>query len=157
MFSVTLLFWLAARLGFVFNDNGYLTPVWPPAAVACVAGILYGPRCLLGAAIYIAYDFVDGSIHDWSHDRWAFVEPLAMLASAATVHWTARRSGFSGRLDTVRAVLMMMALGVLFAFVNGAGATAGYCGLAGTRRCIAYGWSGYWAQPKTSPIIDCAQ
>ena len=46
MLGVTLLFWLAARLGFVFNDNGYLTPVWPPAAVACVAGILYGPRCL---------------------------------------------------------------------------------------------------------------
>ncbi|HYP33216.1 MAG TPA: ATP-binding protein [Burkholderiaceae bacterium] len=155
MFSVTLLFWLAARLGFVFNDNGYLTPVWPPAAVACVAGILYGPRCLLGAAIYIAYDFVDGSIHDWSHDRWAFVEPLAMLASAATVHWTARRSGFSGRLDTVRAVLMMMALGVLFAFVNGAGATAGYCGLAGTRRCIAYGWSGYWAQSMIGDVFGC--
>src|ERR1700740_533571 len=36
LFGVTLLFWLAARLGLVFNDEGYLTPVWPPAAVACV-------------------------------------------------------------------------------------------------------------------------
>jgi PAS domain S-box-containing protein len=155
MFGVTLLFWLAARLGFVFNDNGYLTPVWPPAAVACVAGILYGPRCLLGAAIYIAYDFVDGSAHDWNHDRWAFVEPLAMLVSAVAVHWAARRSGFTGRLDTVRAVLLMMALGVLFAFVNGAGATAGYCGLAGTRRCIAYGWSGYWMQSMIGDVFGC--
>ena len=155
MLGVTLLFWLAARLGFVFNDNGYLTPVWPPAAVACVAGILYGPRCLLGAAVYIAYDFVDGSIHDLAHDRWAFVEPLSMLASGAVVHWTARRVGFTGRLDTVRAVLMMMAFGVLFAFVNGAGATAGYCGLAGTRRCIAYGWSGYWMQSMIGDIFGC--
>ncbi|MCK9686528.1 ATP-binding protein [Scleromatobacter humisilvae] len=156
MLGVTLLFWLAARLGFVFNDNGYLTPVWPPAAVACVAGILYGPRSLLGAAIYIAYDFiVDGSSHDWAHDRWAFVEPLAMLASGAVVHWTARRAGFTGRLDTVRAVLIMMAFGVLFAFVNGAGATLGYCGLAGTRRCIAYGWSGYWIQSMIGDVFGC--
>ncbi len=155
MLGVTLLFWLAARLGFVFNDNGYLTPVWPPAAVACVAGILYGPRCLLGAAIYIAYDFVDGSIHDWTHDRWAFVEPLSMLVAAAAVHWTARRVHFSGRLDTVRAVMMMMGLGVLFAFVNGAGATAGYCGMAGTRRCIAYGWSGYWMQSMIGDVFGC--
>ncbi|HEY9025674.1 MAG TPA: PAS domain S-box protein, partial [Burkholderiaceae bacterium] len=155
MFSVTLLFWMAARLGFVFNDNGYLTPVWPPAAVACVAGILYGPRCLIGAAIYIAYDFVDGSLHNWTHDRWAFVEPLSMLASAVTVHWAAARSGFTGRLDTVRAVLMMMALGVLFALVNGAGATLGYCGLAGTKRCVAYGWSGYWMQSMIGDVFGC--
>jgi PAS domain S-box-containing protein len=155
MLGITLLFWLAARLGFVFNDNGYLTPVWPPAAVACVAGILYGPRSLLGAALYIAYDFVDGSLHDWTHDRWAFVEPLAMLASAAAVHWTAHRIRFTGRLDTVRAVLAMMALGVLFAFVNGAGATLGYCGLAGTKRCIAYGWSGYWLQSMIGDVFGC--
>jgi len=75
--GVTLLFWLAARLGLVFNDDGYLTPVWPPAAVACVAGILYGPASLLGAAAYIVYDFVNGS--GWDHDRWALIEPSAML------------------------------------------------------------------------------
>ena len=155
MLGVTLLFWLAARLGFVFNDNGYLTPVWPPAAVACVAGILYGPRCLIGAAVYIAYDFVDGSIHGWAHDRWAFVEPLSMLAAAATVSASARRAGFIGRLDTVRAVMMMMGLGMLFAVVNGAGATAGYCGLAGTRRCIAYGWSGFWMQSMIGDVFGC--
>jgi PAS domain S-box-containing protein len=155
MLGVTLLFWLAARLGFVFNDNGYLTPVWPPAAVACVAGILYGPRCLIGAALYIAYDFIDGSTPDLMHDRWALVEPLAMLASAAVVRWTAGRAGFTGRLDTVRAVMMMMAIGVLFAFVNGAGGTLGYCGLAGTRRCIAYGWSGYWIQSMVGDVFGC--
>ncbi|MEP6503672.1 MAG: histidine kinase dimerization/phospho-acceptor domain-containing protein, partial [Betaproteobacteria bacterium] len=155
LLSVTLLFWLAARLGLVFNDNGYLTPVWPPAAVACVAGILYGPRCLVGAALYIAYDFVDGSFADFAHDRWAFVEPLAMLASAGVCRWAALRSGFTGRLDTVRAVLLMMAIGVLFAFVNGAGATLGYCGLAGTKRCIAYGWSGYWMQSMIGDIFGC--
>jgi PAS domain S-box-containing protein len=155
MLGVTLLYWLAARLGFVFNDNGYLTPVWPPAAVGCVAGILYGPRALIGAAIYIAYDFVDGSLHDWTHDRWAFVEPLALAASGAAVHWATHRMRFTGRLDTVRAVLMMTALGVLFAFVNGAGSTLGYCGLAGTRRCIAYGWSGYWLQSMIGDIFGC--
>ena len=155
MLGVTLLFWLAARLGFIFNDAGYLTPVWPPAAVACVAGILYGPRSLIGAAVYIAYDFVDGSLHDWTHDRWAVVEPLAMLAAAAVVSWTGRRAGFTGRLDTVRAVLIMMAFGVLFAFVNGAGGTLGYCGLAGTRRCIAYGWSGYWLQSMVGDVFGC--
>ena len=156
MLGVTLLFWLAARLGFVFGDNGYLTPVWPPAAVACVAGILYGPRCLIGAAVYIAYDFiVDGSTHGWAHDRWAFVEPLAMLASGTAVHWTARRIGFTGRLDTVRAVMMMMGLGVLFALINGVGASAGYCGLAGTKFCINQGWLGYVAQSMIGDVFGC--
>src|ERR1019366_7472822 len=83
------------------------------------------------------------------------VEPLAMLVSAAVVHWTARRTHFSGRLDTVRAVMMMMAIGVLFAFVNGAGGTLGYCGLAGTRRCVAYGWSGYWIQSMIGDVFGC--
>jgi PAS domain S-box-containing protein len=155
LLAVTLLFWLAARLGLVFNDNGYLTPVWPPAAVACVAGILYGPRCLLGAALYIAYDFVDGRFGDFTHDRWAAVEPLAMLASASVCRAVAQRTGFTGRLDTVRAVLLMMAIGVLFALVNGAGGTLGYCGLAGTKRCLAYGWSGYWLQSMIGDVFGC--
>ena len=156
MLGVTLLFWLAAQLGLVFNDNGYLTPVWPPAAVACVAGILYGWPSLIGAAVYIVYDFVaDGQGHAFSHDRWAFVEPLSMLAAAAMVRWTSGRLGVDGRLETVRAVLVMMALGVLFAVVNGAGATAGYCGLAGTPRCIEYGWSGYWIQSMIGDVFGC--
>ncbi|HEX7686204.1 MAG TPA: hypothetical protein VF453_00795, partial [Burkholderiaceae bacterium] len=155
MLVVTLLFWAAARLGLVFNDNGYLTPVWPPAAVACVAGILYGPRCLIGAALYIAYDFMDGDFGSLSHDRWALVEPLAMLASATVCREAARRSHFDGRLDTLRAVMRMMGIGVLFAFVNGAGATLGYCGLAGTQRCLAYGWSGYWVQSMIGDVFGC--
>ena len=98
MLGVTLLFWLAAQLGLVFNDNGYLTPVWPPAAVACVAGILYGWRSLIGAAIYIVYDFVaDGRAHAFTHDRWAFIEPLSMLAAAAVARWMSDRAGFTGR------------------------------------------------------------
>ena len=156
MLGITLLFWLAAQLGLVFNDNGYLTPVWPPAAVACVAGILYGWPSLIGAAVYIVYDFIaDGGAHDFAHDRWAFIEPASMLAAAAVVRWTAARVGFSGKLDTVRAVIVMMALGVLFAVVNGAGATLGYCGLAGTKRCIAYGWSGYWMQSMIGDVFGC--
>ena len=156
MLGVTLLFWLAAQLGLVFNDNGYLTPVWPPAAVACVAGILYGWPSLIGAAVYIVYDFIfDGTAHAFTHDRWAFIEPLSMLVAAAVVRWSSGRVGFNGRLDTVRAVMVMMGLGVLFAFVNGAGATAGYCGLAGTRRCIAYGWSGYWMQSMIGDVFGC--
>ena len=51
--------------------------------------------------------------------------------------------------------MMMMAFGVLFAFVNGAGATLGYCGLAGTKRCIAYGWSGYWIQSMIGDVFGC--
>jgi PAS domain S-box-containing protein len=156
MLAVTLLFWLAAQLGLVFDGNGYLTPVWPPAAVACVAGILYGWRCLAGAAFYIAWDYVvGGSAHDLAHDRWAFVEPLSMLGAAAVMHWTAGRVGFTGRLDTVRAVMIMMAFGLLFALVNGAGATAGYCGLAGTRQCHAYGWAGYWLQSMVGDVFGC--
>jgi PAS domain S-box-containing protein len=155
MLVVTLLFWVAARVGLVFNDNGYLTPVWPPAAVACVAGILYGPRCLVGAALYIAYDFMDGDFGSLSHDRWALVEPLAMLVSATVCREAARRAHFEGRLDTLRGVMLMMAMGVLFAFVNGAGATLGYCGLAGTQRCLAYGWSGYWIQSMIGDVFGC--
>jgi len=153
LFGVTLLFWLAARLGLVFNDDGYLTPVWPPAAVACVAGILYGPASLVGAALYILYDFIDGS--GWAHDRWAFVEPTAMLVAAAACRAAARRIHFDGRLDTVRAVIAMMALGGLFAFVNGGVATLGYCGLGHTRRCLAAGWDGYWLQSMVGDVFGC--
>jgi len=158
MLGVMLLYWLAAKLGFVFalNSNSYLTPVWPPAAVACVAGILYGPASLVGAAAYISYDFVaNGSSHGWVHDRWAFVEPLSMLVSGAVVRWAAQRLGFTGKLDTVRAVIVMTALGVLYAFINGAGGTAGYCGLAGTRHCIAHGWSGYWVESMIGDVFGC--
>ena len=155
LFGVTLLFWAAARLGLVFNDNGYLTPVWPPAAVACVAGILYGPRALVGAAIYIAYDFMDGDFGNLSRDRWALVEPLAMLVSASVCRVVSRQFHFDGRLDTLRGVMMMMAMGVLFALVNGAFATLGYCGLAGTQRCVAYGWSGYWLQSMIGDVFGC--
>ena len=153
LFGVTLLFWLAARLGLVFNDDGYLTPVWPPAAVACVAGILYGPASLLGACLYILYDFLDGS--GWAHDRWAFVEPVAMLVAAAACRAAARRIHFDGRLDTVRAVIAMMALGGLFAFVNGGVAALGYCGLGHTRRCLASGWGGYWLQSMVGDVFGC--
>ncbi len=153
--GVTLLFWAAARLGLVFDGHGYLTPVWPPAAVACVAGILFGPRCLVGAALYVAYDFADGDFRDLSHDRWALVEPLAMLAAAAACRLAARRGGFDGRLDTLRAVMLMMAIGVLFALVNGACASLGYCGLAGSRRCAAHGWPGYWIQSMVGDVFGC--
>ncbi len=155
LLGVTLLFWLAAKLGLLFNDNGYLTPVWPPAAVACVAAILYGPASLIGAALYIAYDFLDGEIVEFGHDRWALVEPIAMLLAAAVCRAVAKKTHFDGRLDTLRAVMLMMGIGVLFAFVNGAGSTLGYCGLAGTQRCIAYGWSGYWVQSMIGDIFGC--
>jgi PAS domain S-box-containing protein len=153
--GVTALFWLGARIGLAFNDHDYLTPVWPPAAVACVAGILYGPLSLVGAALYIAWDFLDGTLSDPLHDRWALVEPLAMLISASICRGVARRVGFDGRLDTVRAVMQMMALGLVFAFVNGAGTTFGYCGLAGTRRCLMYGWPGFWAQSMIGDVFGC--
>ncbi len=156
MLGVTLLYWLAAWLGDIFSDHGYLTPVWPAAAVGCVAGILYGPVCLIGAALFIGYDFVaNGTTHGWLHDRWSFVEPVSMLVSAGVVRWLAVRVGFTGKLDTVRAVLMMMAFGVLYAFVNGAGGTAGYCGLAHTRHCVAYGWPGYWIQSMVGDGFGC--
>ena len=156
MLGVTLLYWAGAWLGFIFDDSRHLTPVWPSAALACVAGILYGPRCLLGAAAYIAFDFVvDGSTSGWAHDRWAFIEPVSMLASAWLVHRVARRADFTGRLDTVRAVMMMMALGVLYAFVNGAGATAGYCGLAHTARCVANGWPDFWFESMIGDVFGC--
>jgi PAS domain S-box-containing protein len=156
--AVTLLFWAAARLGLVFNHNGYLTPVWPPAAVACVAAILYGPRCLVGAALYVAYDYMDGhfdSLTDFARSRWALVEPLSMLAAAALCRVVARRARFTGRIDTVRAVLLMMAIGALFAFVNGGGATLGYCTMAAQKRCVTYGWSGYLLQSMIGDVFGC--
>jgi PAS domain S-box-containing protein len=154
-FGVTILFWMSARVGLVFNNNGYLTPVWPPAAVACVAGILYGPGCLFGAAVYIAYDFINGSLTTIAHDRWAVVEPLSMLVAATVCRMVATRVHFTGRLDTLRAVLWMLAIGVLFALVNGAGGTLGYCGLAHTPHCVEYGWMGYWMQSMIGDVFGC--
>jgi len=67
----------------------------------------------------------------------------------------ARRGGFTGRLDTLRAVFVMMAIGVLFALVNGGGATLGYCGLAGKRVCSEIGWAGYWMQSMIGDVFGC--
>ncbi len=155
MVSVTLLYWLAAKVGLVFNDDGYLTPVWPPAAVACVAAILYGPVSLAGAALYIGYDYISGDHTGWAHDRGAFVEPAAMLVAAGVCRVVAKHLHFDGRLDTVRAVLVMMAVGVLYSVVNGAGSTLGYCGIVATRRCLAYGWPAYWMQSMVGDVFGC--
>ena len=104
--AVTVLFWLAARLGFVFSDNGYLTPVWPPAAVAGGAALLYGPRALAGAALYVAYDFLAYNLGRPATYAWALIEPASMLLAAQAVCVAARLARFDSRLGSVRSVLV---------------------------------------------------
>ncbi|MED5619170.1 ATP-binding protein [Ideonella sp. BN130291] len=152
---VTALFWLAAKLGFVFSDNGHLTPVWPPAAVACGAALLYGPRVLVGAALYVLYDFI---CYNWGRPALyakGLIEPAAMLLAAQGVCLVARRVRFDSRLDSVRSVLLMVGLSLLYALINGGVDTLGYCGWAQSNRCLTAGWAGYWGQAAVGDVFGC--
>jgi PAS domain S-box-containing protein len=153
--GVTLVFWLGSRIGLAFTEQDYLTPVWPPAALAVVSGILWGPLSLLGAAIYVAVDFLADNLKGFSHDRWALVEPLSMLISAGLCRIVARQLAFDGRLETVRSVMNMMSLGLLYALVNGGCITFGYCGGAQIHRCAVSGWPSFWAQSMIGDVFGC--
>jgi len=152
---VSGLFWLAAKLGFVFSDHGYLTPVWPPAAVALAAAVRFGPLSLVGAALYIAYDFVSVDFSRPIRYAWAMIEPAGLLTAGFICAKVARVVGFDGRLATVRSVLLMVVLALLYAAVNGALITSIYCGWVGTKRCANYGWPSFWAQAATGDVFGC--
>ncbi len=155
MVGVTVLFWLAAQLGFVFATHGYLTPVWPPAAVACVAAVMYGPSSLVGVALYIAWDYSHAGPHlgePWSH---ALIEPAALMAAAVACWGAARLTRFDRRLSTLRSVLLMSGIGLLWAFVYGAGDTLGYCAITHSTRCATYGWPAHWFQSMVGDVFAC--
>ncbi len=152
---VTGLFWLAAKLGFVFADHGYLTPVWPPAAVACAAALLYGPRALVGVALYIVYDFLSYHIDRPQRYSQMWVEAASMLASAFVVHRAGRLLRFDTRLGSVKAVLAMVALGVLYAASYASTSALSLCGYFETPACVRAGWPAYWAQSAVGDVFGC--
>jgi hypothetical protein len=101
---IAALFWLAAQLGFVFSDAGYLTPVWPPAAVACAAALLFGMPSLLGAAAYIFVDYAIYGPGGWAEHLprvpRSLVEPAAMLITAFLLRRLAGWVRFDVRLTS---------------------------------------------------------
>jgi PAS domain S-box-containing protein len=86
----------------------------------------------------------------WGH---SLIEAAALLISAAVVWGTARLSRFDPRLSTLRSVLTMVGLGLLWAFVYGAVDTLGYCGIVGSARCELYGWGGHWGQSMVGDVF----
>ncbi len=152
---VTGLFWLAAKLGFVFAGSTYLTPVWPPAAVACAAALRFGPRSLIGVALFVVYDFIEVDFHSAQRYYWAPIEPLSMLGAAWVCCRVAGLLRFDAGLSTVRSVLLMLLLSGLYAAANGALITAGYCEIAQRPRCLSYGPLSYWVQSATGDVFGC--
>ncbi|WP_374357504.1 response regulator, partial [Chitinimonas sp.] len=146
MVIITVLFILAAKLGEVFSLHGYLTPVWPPAAVACAAALLYGPRSLAGVVLYIYYDYVSVDFNMAARYARGLVEPSAMLLTASLLHLGARRAKMDLALATIRANLVLVGSGIAYTALNAALATVGYCGLVHTPRCEANGWLNHWLQ-----------
>lgn len=155
MLLVTGLFWLAAQLGFVFARSGQLTPVWPPAAVACATALLFGRRALLGVALFVIYDYV--AVDFRQLERWprALIEPASILLAATAVRAVAARLGFKGRLDSTAAVLSMVGLAIVYAGVNAAAMTTGYCGFAHSKGCVNAGWVSYWVQGAVGDVFGC--
>jgi PAS domain S-box-containing protein len=153
LLGVTLTYWLASQVGFLFADHGYLTPVWPPAAVACVAAVLYGPSSLLGVAAYIAWDYLHETPHLGEPFQHALVEPLALFAAAFTCWGIARALRFDGKLSTLPSVLTMAGIGLVWAFVYGAGDTFGYCVYIRSARCATYGWPAHWGQSMVGDVF----
>jgi PAS domain S-box-containing protein len=147
---IAALFWLAAQLGFVFSDAGYLTPVWPPAAVACAAALLFGMPSLLGAAAYIFVDYAIYGPGGWAEHLprvpRSLVEPAAMLITAFLLRRLAGWVRFDVRLTSVRSVLLLVGLCVAYAALNGGLTTFGYCAIFHTTRCQQSGWLAHWGQ-----------
>ena len=143
---VTALFWLAAQLGFVFANHGYLTPVWPPAAVALAANLLYGPRSLVGIALYVYYDYIAVAPTDLARYPHGLIEPTAMLLSALLVHVLKQRLRLDLTLRTVRDNVLLIGLSFVYASVNATLGTIGFCGWMHTRHCEAAGWGQHWFQ-----------
>jgi hypothetical protein len=143
---LTALFALAAKLGEIFTSNGNLTPVWPPAAVACAAALIYGPRSLIGVALYIMYDYVAVDFSVVSRYAHALIEPLSMLLTASLVHTASRRLQLDLGLRTVRSCLGLIGIGVGYAATNAAFVTLGYCGWKHSQLCVTEGWFVHWLQ-----------
>ncbi|GAB3266594.1 response regulator [Chitinimonas naiadis] len=146
MLVVTALFWLAAELGRAFITKGYLTPVWPPAAVACAAALLYGPRSLLGVAAYIFYDYVSADFGDAKRYLHGLIEPICMYITTGVVAMVARRCRLDLALGSVRDTVLLMMMALLYAAISATLGTLGYCGWAATLRCTEDGWISHWAQ-----------
>ncbi|MEH6461297.1 response regulator [Chitinimonas sp. JJ19] len=145
---IVVIFALAAQLGSVFMSAGsaFLTPVWPPAAVACAVALLYGPRYLLCIALYIYYDYVSVDFYKSSRYLYGLIEPVCMVITASSVAFIARRTSLDLSLGKVKDNLWLMAMALLYAIISASLATVGYCGFAATARCTDNGWFGHWAQ-----------
>ncbi|WP_269533877.1 response regulator [Chitinimonas sp. BJYL2] len=143
---VTLLYWLAAQLGLAFARNGYLTPVWPPAAVACAALLIYGPRALIGVVVYVYLDYATATTITTERLLRGLIEPVCIMITAFLLYQAGRRAQFDLALRSVRANLMVTGVGLIYAALNGWLATLGYCGLAQIPRCEQDGWLSHWFQ-----------
>ncbi|MGQ5523210.1 response regulator [Chitinimonas sp. PSY-7] len=150
---IVALYWLAAQLGFAFIDPRYLTPVWPPAAVATGAALLYGPRSLIGVAIYIFYDYVAVNFNDVARYSNGLIEPASMLLSASVVAWLGKRESLDLSLSTLRANVLLMAMALLYATCNAAISTLAYCGWAGLNICQQQGWASHWLQAALGDLF----
>ncbi len=153
--TVFALYWLAAQLGFIFSNHGILTPVWPAAAVGATAAILYGPRSLWLAAIYVFVDLVDGQVLDMGHLRRSWIEPLGLLVSAVVVGGLAKRMVFDLRFRTLQQVGILLCISATYAGINGIVVAAGYCGLLNIASCARSGIVSYWLQSFTGDFFGC--
>ncbi len=149
------LYWLAAQLGFVFSNQGILTPVWPAAAVGATAAVVYGPRALWLAAIYVFVDTADGRLLEMQYLRRAWIEPLGLLVSALLVSKLARRLAFDLRISTLRQITYLLGILSVYAVLNGLLVTAGYCGILKVASCAKSGLVSYWWQAFAGDFFGC--
>jgi signal transduction histidine kinase len=141
---VLVLFYLAAQVGETFSGKGILTPVWPPAAVAQAAAILFGVHSLLPSVLYVAWDFLTSGPAERA--QWAWIEPSGVLLSALLVRLAARHAGFDAGLGSLRAIVVFLGLCFVYSTVNSLVITAGYCELAHFPSCARVGRPAYFWQ-----------
>ena len=152
---VFALYWLAAQLGFVFSNHGILTPVWPAAAVGAAASILYGPRSLWMAAIYVAVDLIGGHYQEAAFLRRAWIEPLGLVVSAIAVRHVARSRAFDLRLNSLRQIGLLLGIAGAYASFNGLILTVGYCNALNIPSCTESGPVSYWWQSFIGDFFGC--
>ena len=149
------LYWLGAQLGFVFSNQGIMTPVWPAAAVALAGAVLFGPGSLWLAVLYVFVDLLGWHGLELRHVGRAWVEPLGVCVSALGVRYLAARLSFDPRLTQLRQVGVLLLLAFAYAGVNAMVLSAGYCGFLRVASCMQDGVGSYWLQSFTGDFFGC--
>lgn len=136
---VGLLYWFGAQISLTLSNKGIFTPVWPAAAVAAAAAVLFGVRSLALVLLFTATDFFGIHLARFLAPDWAVVEAAGILLAALLTIRIARQRHFAAEVGTLYDLATLFLLAGAYAVVNGLTISVGYCFFAQLPHCQAMG------------------